>query len=379
MVIFGASAFKYICWIRSHSVSICPELGGSHSSHQGVQSLISRPRGAPAPRLAPLARAQHDNGLSRDPDHGPRSWQLPGLVWLCLEQNPRNPQGELPIPLSEMPSLLPEKLHWVLASMSRMCCRLISNPSSSLIVPTGHHPAAPVLSRHGDADWEVHTLPRALRSPSVWGAYLIVRCQDQQREHDKVSTESQRNVPGPGHGADLLPPGGRVSPVQRAAETQWRRHPAVSPLAHKWLIVYVLLKYVFALLKIFYASLVVFSKKHVLTHHVHTVRYSSSVRRCAIPLRWSSPCKRSPRSTATTLCASSSWWKEHLTSPAAFCTDTLIRLETVSFTNGWDWGNLEFSPNFGRVPELWRDHEWENVQESIQEIVTNHRGGHSNK
>lgn len=81
----------------------------------------------------------------------------------------------------------------------------------------------------------------------------------------------------------------------------------------------------------------------ILTLHVHAVRCSNSVTRCAIPLRWSLLSKHSLQSTATTLCASSSLWKEPRTWPAASCTDISIRLETVSSFEVWHWGNLELS------------------------------------
>lgn len=100
-------AYLNICRIRSHCRYVCcpgltklsprvPWLGGSQSSHQGVQPLISRPGGALALRVATPACAQHDHGLSGNTDHGPGPRQLPGMVWLCLEQDPWHPQGKLP-------------------------------------------------------------------------------------------------------------------------------------------------------------------------------------------------------------------------------------------------------------------------------------------
>lgn len=99
-----------------------------------------------------------------------------------------------------------------------------------LTVPlcSGHHPAAALLPPHRVADREMHQVPRSLRPPPLRAAHVVLRRQDQQREHDQVSAESEGNVRGSGDAADVLPPGGRVPPVQRPAEAQRRRHPAVS-------------------------------------------------------------------------------------------------------------------------------------------------------
>lgn len=102
-----------------------------------------------------------------------------------------------------------------------------THQSSSFLALTGHHPAAPVLPKHGVTDREVHALPYSLRSPPLRGAHVLFRRQDQQREHDKVPAEPQGDVPGPGHTPRLLPQRGRVSPVQRVAEAQRGRHPTV--------------------------------------------------------------------------------------------------------------------------------------------------------
>ncbi len=75
----------------NETVTSCPGLGGSHGSHKRVQPLISWPGGAPSPRVAPPSCAQHDYGLPGDSDHGSGPWQLPGLVWLCLEQDSWHP------------------------------------------------------------------------------------------------------------------------------------------------------------------------------------------------------------------------------------------------------------------------------------------------
>lgn len=106
------------------------------------------------------------------------------------------------------------------------------DPNHSFFLSTGHHPAAPVLPAHSVTDWEVHTLPRALRPPPLRGAYVSFRRQDQQWKHDKVPPKSEGNVWGPEDSSDLLPPGGRVPPVQRASETQRWWHPTVSPWTH---------------------------------------------------------------------------------------------------------------------------------------------------
>lgn len=84
----------YIC--KTQLFPTGPLLGGSHSSHKGVQPLIGRPGGAPAPWVAPPSCTWHDHGLFGDSDHGPRPWKLQRLVWLCLEQDSRYTQGEVP-------------------------------------------------------------------------------------------------------------------------------------------------------------------------------------------------------------------------------------------------------------------------------------------
>lgn len=65
-----------------------PSPGGSYCSHQGIQSLVSRPGGAPAPRFAPPLCPQHDHGLPGDTDHEPGPRQPTRLVRLCVEQDP---------------------------------------------------------------------------------------------------------------------------------------------------------------------------------------------------------------------------------------------------------------------------------------------------
>lgn len=198
---------------------------------------------------------------------------------------------------------------------------------------TGHHPAAPLLPTNGVTDWKVHPLPRALCPPPLRGAHVNVRPQDKQREHDQVPAEPERNVPGPGYASHLLPPWAGVPSVQRSAEAQRWGHPAVShgniyriyPFGAPASI-----------------SSVICSCISHLTLNLHAVRCSSFVMRCETPPRWSLRCRRLLPSTATTLFASSSWWKEPRTSPAASCTDTSTRSETAwkSCLNLSQWGCL---------------------------------------
>lgn len=98
----------------------------------------------------------------------------------------------------------------------------------------GHHTAAPVWSHDGVPDWEVCPASYPLCSLHVWGAHVLLWCQDQQWEHDQVPSESEGDVPRPEEQGRVLCQWSRVPGLQCAAKSQQGRHPKVNFQFRSW-------------------------------------------------------------------------------------------------------------------------------------------------
>lgn len=92
----------------------------------------------------------------------------------------------------------------------------------------GHHAAAPMRPHDSVPDREVHPVSHPLCSLHVWGAHVLLWCQDQQWEHDQVPSESEGDVPGPEKQGSLLCQRSRVPGLQCSAQSQQGGHPKVN-------------------------------------------------------------------------------------------------------------------------------------------------------
>lgn len=70
-------------------------------------------------------------------------------------------------------------------------------------------------------------LPHLLCGATLWRGYAFVWRQNQQREHDKVPTDAEGELLGPGEEAGVLSQWGRDEVLHGLNESQPRRHPKV--------------------------------------------------------------------------------------------------------------------------------------------------------
>lgn len=70
-------------------------------------------------------------------------------------------------------------------------------------------------------------LPHLLCGATLWRGHAFVWRQNQQREHDKVSTDAKGELLRPGEEAGVLSKWGRDEVLHGLNESQPRRHPQV--------------------------------------------------------------------------------------------------------------------------------------------------------